>query len=96
MATKTSTKPRTYQVPKANHPWRQYPNKKKKAKSKDRDDVIHIKEFLVEITDNWETYEIYIRKDIGGGGFRKVKTLPQKKIATWLASMVKKTYVDEL
>jgi len=89
-------KPKTYQVPKSNHPWRQYADKMKTQGTRERTDVIHIREFLGSIVENWDTYEIYIRRDIGGGGFRKVKGLPQRKVATWLASMVKKTYVDEL
>jgi len=90
-----NSRPKTYQVPKPNHPWRQYANKKR-GRVQERTDVIHIREFLGSMVENWDTYEIYIRRDIGGGGFRKVKGLPQRKIATWLASMVKKTYVDEL
>lgn len=88
-------KSKTYQVPKADHPWRQYANKKRGRKP-ERTDVIHIKEFLEQIVENWDTYEIYIRGDITKGGFRKVRALPQKKVAIWLTSMVKKTYVDGL
>ena len=96
MTTKTSIKkPATYQVPKANHPWRQYANKKR-GRRPERTDVITIQEFLSQIVDNWDTYEIYDRDAFSEGAFRKVRAMPQRKIAIWLAAQVKKTYVDEL
>lgn len=94
--TYTRKRPKTYQVPKPDHPWRQYANKRKPGRKPERTDVVHIKEFLEQIVENWDSYEIYVRGEVSAGGFRKVRTLPQKKVAVWLTSIVKKTYVDGL
>ena len=82
-------------MPKANHPWRQYANKKP-GRRPERTDVITIKEFLTQIVDNWEKYEVYDRDSLRNSGFMKIKSMPQRKVATYIAAQLKKTYVDEL
>jgi len=84
-------KPKTYQVPKSNHPWRQYKNKVTYTK---RTDIIPIKEFLSTVVENWQSYEVMTSSEFEGSYQHKISTMPQRKAAMWLMKMLKKYYVD--
>ncbi len=84
-------RPPTYQVPKADHPWRQYKDKAK-HRDDDRKDIISIHEFLITIVENWDEYKVITKSTTGYS--RRIATLPQKDAALWISSMLKKYYVD--
>jgi hypothetical protein len=81
-----------YQKPKSDHPWRQY--KSRKRKIKERADIVSIKIFLEEVVENWETYEITTVDMFEGSNRHPIKVLPQKKVAAWLAGVLRRNYVD--
>ena len=81
-----------YQKPKADHPWRQYKNKYKKTKAKN---IIPIKEFLVTIVENWESYEVVSGNPIEGSYYHKISNMSQAKSASWLAGMLRRHYVEK-
>ena len=78
-------KPKTYQVPKSNHPWRQYINRKDEETHRGKP----LKEFITEMAQNWDNLEIIT--SINGSEERfKIVTLTQSKQAAWLANLLKK------
>ena len=96
-----------YQVPRVDHPWRQYKvwfdkGIRKKLQGQDeeikekeaKEDLKPIRQFLGEIVESWERIEIftycYGRED----NFT-LKSLPQYKIAAWLAGILKRNYGQE-
>lgn len=82
-----------YQVPKANHPWRQYPNRDlntKKGRPKKRN-IKSVQVFICEIAESWGTIEV-VTTAYGKEGRFTLKELPQTKQAAWLAGLLKKNY----
>lgn len=84
-------KPKTWQKPKANHPWRQYKDKKT---SKDRNDIIPLKEYLESLIDNWDRMEVTTFGDIGDRTYT-LKTSSQKKAAAYIIGVLKRNYVQK-
>lgn len=81
-----------YQVPKANHPWRRYPNSevevvKRKRKEKGKP----VKVMIREIISSWETIEVFTFA-YGKEGKFKLSELSQAKQAAWLAGLLKRNY----
>lgn len=85
-----------YQVPKADHPWRQYKDRKytKRTPSSDKNKK-SVKIFVREIASSWENIEIYTYS-YGKEGKFSLEELPYQKQAAWLAGMLKKAYVDKV
>ncbi len=78
-----------HQIPKANHPWRQYPNKlrgeKKERKSKP------LRKFLREVVVSWENVEITTSTYSGEGRYNLTE-LSDKKVAAWLMGILRRNY----
>lgn len=88
-----------YQVPKANHPWRNWvgPRDQSKTESvlpkeeKKSNGLKPIQVFLTEITQSWDTVEI-TTFSYGREGRYKLSELPQDKIAAWLSGLLRRNY----
>jgi hypothetical protein len=85
-------KPKTWQKPKADHPWRQYNNKRKPAK--DRGDIIPLKEYLESLVENWDKMEVTTFGDMGNRTYT-LKTASQKKAAAYICGVLKRNYVQK-
>lgn len=85
---------KNYQIPKNNHPWRQY-----KTRFTPLDDqtpaekLPNLHQFLKDIVDNWDTYQIP-SNDLGEG-YVKIKSAQPQKSAEWIASFIRKTWVKQ-
>ena len=88
-----------YQVPKKDHPWRQYqtwygekPEKKVSAKEKkSTSEVRSVRLFLKDLVGNWERIEVYTYA-FGRTGRYYLKELPPFKAAAWVAGRLKRNY----
>ena len=81
-----------YQQPKKLHPWRQYKDRPlDKTKKEEASKYKPVHQFLGEIVESWERVEITTYA-WGKEGRFKLTELPQKKIAAWLANLLKKYY----
>lgn len=89
------TKPKTWQKPKPDHPWRQYSNTKTTTKEEPRNDIIPVKQWLEELLDVWDKKDIDLDKEYERSQTHKIATLPQAKQAAWIAGMLKKYYVNK-
>jgi hypothetical protein len=78
-----------YQVPRANHPWRRYADRRNGEKPAKK--VKLVKVFLEEIIGNWEHIEVYT---VAYGREDKfyLFELPQTRQAAWIAGLLKKSY----
>jgi hypothetical protein len=77
--------------PKANHPWRQYKNAVKPEQlDNSPQQIITLHEFIIELSSNWDTFEIYPDEDVLEANL--LKCLSQKKQALWLANFIRKHY----
>lgn len=85
-------KPKTWQKPKANHPWRQYQNKKKP--DVDRVDIIPLRDYLQEVVDNWDKVEITTFGDLGDRTYT-LSAASQKKAAAYICGVLKRNYVQK-
>lgn len=84
-----------YQVPKSDHPWRQYNNRdareaKEEIKKKEKH-MKSLKVFMTEITENWDSIEVVTTAFSREGRFY-LSELPQSKQASWLAGMLKRNF----
>ena len=78
-----------YQIPKKDHPWRQYSNRKyKKTKEKK---IKPVSVFVKEMAESWETLEVYTYAHGKEGKFN-INELPQTKQAAWFAGILKRNY----
>ena len=81
-----------WQKPKAEHPWRQYKDKRVKGiKKAVATNAKPVKIFLTEILENWEETEI-VTFAFGREDKYLLPELPQTKIAAWLAGILKRNY----
>jgi len=90
-------KAKTYQKPKANHPWRQYKNKPKEEIDEldeiiPQNNIIPVKEFMVDLVEHWDNYEVTLTVSFEGSNQHLLKTLPQNKAAAWIAGTLKRIY----
>jgi len=83
-----------FQIPKTNHPWRQYQNR-----TKDNPDTeVHptpkktIQTFLLEMATSWDRIEIYTTVQ-GREDRHYLKDLPSYKQAGWIVSLIRKNYL---
>ena len=84
-----------YQKPVAAHPWRQYKDRKLDRSSEPNDPNIKpVKMFLTEIVESWECVSVNTYA-YGKEGVFKLSELPQRKIAAWLAGILKRNYGQE-
>jgi arginyl-tRNA--protein-N-Asp/Glu arginylyltransferase len=80
--------------PKADHPWRRYKNKfnSSEAEKEAIKNLPSLKNFLQELVENWESYQIY------AGDYEettcKIRTLPDPRVADWLVTFVRRTWVN--
>lgn len=77
--------------PGPNHPWRQYRSTKVITECEGK---VHVKMFLKTLVESWDTYEIITTHQFEGSNRHKLTTLPQKKIAAWLAGVLRRNYVE--
>ena len=81
-----------YQKPKTDHPWRQY---KDRAPNQDAEppesEKKPVRLFLSEIVEAWDVVTINTYA-YGKEGVFKLTELPQRKIAAWLAGVLKRHY----
>ena len=84
-----------YQKPKADHPWRQYANRKVEKKPGEEEEpkekIKTIRVFLTEIVEDWDSVTIVTSNWNRTGEF-KLGELPQKKIAAWLSNLLRRNY----
>lgn len=84
-----------YQVPKKDHPWRRYKDRRKKelaveAKN-EKPEHKTVQILLTEIVTNWNDVEITTSFS-GGSGRYTLNELPQVKQAAYIAGMLKRNY----
>jgi hypothetical protein len=84
-----------YQVPKADHPWRQYANRKRLTVDVDIEvtGIIPVREFVQDLDKNWDKIEVTLPQEYEGRHRAFLKELPQVKVAAWIAGMLKRYYV---
>lgn len=80
-----------FQIPRKDHPWRQYQDKKDLAMEHPQPKKT-IKVFLTEITANWDNIEVFTTA-YGREDRHLLSTLPSYKQATWILSLIKKSYL---
>lgn len=88
---------KTYQVPKKDHPWRQYADRVRDIEGVDITvelELVTVREYLTTLVENWDTMTVTFQSPFEGNTRHKLKTLPQYKIAAWLAGTLKKHYVQ--
>lgn len=79
-----------WQKPKANHPWRRYKDKKI-VLEKENKGIKPVRLFLTEIVESWNRVEI-ITSAYGKEDRFKLTDLPQRKVAAWLAGILRRNY----
>lgn len=95
-------KPPTYQVPRADHPWRQYTNRKPclqievEVEITPIETIIPVREFLNDLLSHWDNYEVSTTMTFEGTNRHYLKGLPQEKQAAWIAGALKRHYVNKL
>lgn len=77
-----------YQVPKANHPWRQY---KDRVITTEEKRVKQVKILITELAESWDNITV-VTTAFGKEGEFKLIELPQSKQAAWLAGILKRNY----
>ena len=87
----TEERAKTYQKPKADHPWRTYKNKKKHKGNSSERNIKEVRIFIQEIAESWNEMTI-VTSMSGKEGKWKLNELPQTKQALWLASFLRKYY----
>lgn len=81
-----------YQVPKSDHPWRQYKDREYKAEKPKKDKKRKPPKVLVrEIASSWDTIEIYTYS-YGKEGRFSLNELPHHKQVAWFVGLLKKAY----
>jgi len=90
-------RPRTWQKPKADHPWRRYTNKKLEVEVDieiEKRTIIPVKQYLVQLLEGWDRIEIPME---GSMGIRRhyLRDLPQSVAAAYIAGVLKKYYVQK-
>jgi hypothetical protein len=81
-------------TPKASHPWRRYKNRFSPLTPEEeavKKNLPSIKVFLTQIVENWDTYDVSTGDFEDGLG--KLRSMGDDKIAEWLVSFVKRTWV---
>lgn len=86
---------KTWQKPKDNHPWRQYKSRNVEVEVEvEARDIITLKEFLQDLIDNWDRYEVTSFGSLGDRTYT-LKTLPQKKAAAYIVGIIKRNYIHD-
>jgi len=81
-----------YQVPKSDHPWRQYSNREYTVEKPEEDKhVKSVKMFVREIAESWDTIEVFTYA-YGKEGKFTLSELPNSKQAAWLVGVLKRGY----
>ena len=83
-----------WQKPKADHPWRKsYKSTLKEATDEEKKEKVikPVKIFLTEIVKSWNKVEV-ITTIYGKEDRYKLSELPQRKIAAWLAGLLRRQY----
>lgn len=80
-----------YQVPKSNHPWRQYADKPNEAEVKPLKKMRPVKDFLGEMVESWEHVEI-VTTAFGKYGRFHLTELSSMKQAAWISGLLRKMY----
>lgn len=88
-------RPKTYQKPKEGHPWRQYDKTQNRPEPKTREDIIPLKDCLVQIVENWDRVEVTYMSSMGDRTYT-LSQLPQKKAAAYLCGLLKRNYVQHI
>lgn len=78
-----------YQVPKANHPWRQY-QKTAPTEEKEQSHARALQIVVHELCDNWNHIEV----TTVSGTRKYLYELPQNKQAIWLINFIKRSYIQ--
>jgi len=94
LMSKTNRHSKHYQVPKSNHPWRQYKNRIDDTEDEDvipAEKLPSLFNFLKDMVENWETYQIP-SSDVGDA-YVKINSANPAKSAEWIASFIRKTWV---
>lgn len=84
-----------YQVPKADHPWRRYPNRPRFTIDVDIEvsKIIPVRDFVRDLYNNWDKIEVTLPQEFEGRHRAFLCELPQVKVAAWIAGMLKRYYV---
>jgi len=80
----------TYQIPKADHPWRQYPNKAREN-PEEKNEVKSLRKFLMEVALSWDKVEITTSSYVGMGRYH-LSELSDRKVAAWLMGILRRNY----
>lgn len=86
--------PKTYQKPKANHPWRRYSNAVKQ-KILENADVVTVRDFLEDVLEHWDDYEITMANEFEGSYHHRIASLPQSKQASYIAGVLRRNYIEQ-
>ena len=81
-----------YQIPKKDHPWRQYNNREYKVVEEEQDKhKKSVKIFVREISQSWDTIEVFTYA-YGREGKFTLSELSNSKQAAWLVGLLKRSY----
>ncbi len=79
-----------FQTPKSDHPWRRYQDKKETVERPEPKKTVKV--FLTEITANWDNIEVFTTA-YGREDRHLLSSLPSYRQATWILSLIKKSYL---
>lgn len=88
-----------YQKPSEDHPWRAWlgdPEKDRNSRGNKeqvskQENIKPVRVFITEIVESWDEVEV-VTSAYGKEGKYTLKSLPQKKQASWLASLLRRSY----
>ena len=84
---------KNHQIPKTNHPWRNYKVKFTPDEESPEESIKppSFQKFMFEMVECWDTYTIP-NGDLGDG-YAKLSKMSDAKAAEWLMSFIKRTWV---
>ena len=80
-----------FQIPRADHPWRRYPDRPVETVKKKAESVKSVKVLVGELIGNWEHIEVFTVA-YGREGKFYLFELPQARQAAWLAGLLRRAY----
>jgi hypothetical protein len=80
-----------FQIPKSNHPWRQYADREPDPEAAPKKKVRPVKDFLGEMVESWNTVEI-VTTAYGKYGRFHLTELSSVKQAAWISNLLRKIY----
>lgn len=80
-----------YQVPKANHPWRQYQKTAAEKEAREEKTGKPLRVVIAELSQSWDNIEVNTGL-YGREGRYSLTDMPQSKQAMWLISFIRRNF----